>query len=90
MADDFKAAKQRADSPVKAIPWEDALGKPAQSFSFDEYFNLDGDQDLGAIDENWSPVAMGSAAITLENRVSPLKIQNDNRVSPLKIQKLTS
>lgn len=41
-ADDFKAAK-RADSPVKAVPWEDALGKPCQSFSFDEYFNLDGD-----------------------------------------------
>ena len=35
---------KRTESPVKAVPWEDALGKPCLSFSFDEYFKLDSDQ----------------------------------------------
>lgn len=59
--------------PIKAVRCEDALGKPCNSFSFDEHFRLDSDLSDGAIDDNWSPVAMGEAKVTLENRVSPLK-----------------
>lgn len=66
------------DSPVKAVPCEDALGKPYRSFSLDEHFALDSvrKSQPGAahgLDDNWSPVAMGKAGVSLENRVSPLK-----------------
>ena len=57
------------------MPWEDALGKPCLSFSFDENFKLDSDMSQGVIDinENWSPIMNGGAQVNLENRVSPLK-----------------
>ena len=57
------------------MPWEDALGKPCLSFSFDENFKLDSDMSQGVIDinENWSPIMNGGAPVSLENRVSPLK-----------------
>ena len=34
---------KKCDSPVKAMPWEAAVGKPCNSFSFDENFRLDSD-----------------------------------------------
>ena len=37
--------KKKFQSPVKAVPWEDALGKPCQSFSFDENFRLEEDEE---------------------------------------------
>jgi len=56
------------------MPWEDAIGKPCLSFSFDENFKLDSDMSQGMIDnENWSPIMMGGAPVSIENRVSPLK-----------------
>ena len=69
---------KKCDSPVKAMPWEAAVGKPCNSFSFDENFRLDsdyskkGDQMLQD-EESWSPMAMG-AQVTIEDRVSPLKV----------------
>ena len=67
---------------MKIIKCEDALGEPFRSFSFDENFALESDMSnrnngCGAgIDENWSPVAMAGAKVTLESRVSPLKLRN--------------
>jgi len=71
---DFTDGKTKCDSPVKVIKCEDALGEPCRSFSFDDDFRLDSDMSNGAIDDNWSPVAMGATKITLESRVSPLKL----------------
>jgi len=51
--------RNRFDSPIKLVAYEDALGKPLNSFSFDEDFGLESETSEGAIDENWSPVAMG-------------------------------
>ena len=56
------------------MPWEDALGKPCLSFSFDENFKLEDDLTHGVeYSETWSPMMMGGDAHNLENRVSPLK-----------------
>jgi len=52
------------------MPWEDAVALPCRSFSFDDEFALDSDT---SVNENWSPVAMGKAPVTIENRVSPCK-----------------
>ena len=57
---------------VKAIPWEDAVALPCRSFSFDDEFALD-DSENNSANDNWSPVAMGRAPVTIENRVSPCK-----------------
>ena len=59
---------------MKAIAWEEALGKPAREFSFDDGFKLDSDCSI-IEEDNWSPIANGGAKVTLENRVSPLKPQ---------------
>ena len=61
---------------------EAALAKPCKSFSFDDNFALDSDasNDVAVIDENWSPVAMGAAKVTLDSRVSPLKQRNESHL----------
>ena len=63
------------------MAWEDALGRPCLSFSFDESFKLDSDQSQAEIDENFSPITNGCAPISFENRVSPLKIAKNHKIT---------